>query len=107
MTVRSVPSDLHTEELNNHYLPSEHYHWLACLWILQNKARITEISSPLKCHRSYHDRHSRINLTLGLEEMLAQETLKGTNPGTRCATYRLQTNKWNSFIPFKVQTTLH
>jgi hypothetical protein len=33
------------------------------------------------------------NLTLGLAEMLTQETLKGT----RRATYRLQTNKWDSF----------
>jgi hypothetical protein len=29
--------------------------------------------------------------------MLVLETLKVTNPGTRCATYRLQTNKWDSF----------
>jgi len=46
---------------------------------------------------SYHDSHNKINLTLGLEEMLVLETLKSTNPGTRCATYRLQTNKWDSF----------
>jgi hypothetical protein len=29
--------------------------------------------------------------------MLAQESLKDTNPGTRCATNRLQTNKQDSF----------
>ena len=49
MTVLSVPSDLRTEELNNYYLPPKQYHWLAYLWVLQNKARISETSSPLKC----------------------------------------------------------
>jgi hypothetical protein len=102
--VRYIASDLRFEELNNHHLPSKHYCWLACLWVLQNKARITETSPPLKCHPSY-DSHSRINLTLGLEEMLEQETLKGTNPVTGHATYRLQTNEWNSFYCLRVQMT--
>jgi len=49
MTAHSVPSDLRTEELNNYYLPPKQYHWLAYLWVLQNKARISETTSPLKC----------------------------------------------------------
>jgi hypothetical protein len=44
-------------------------------------------------------RHPRQeNFTLGLEEMLEHETLKGTNHGTGCEIYnRLHTNKWDSF----------